>query len=178
MDPPAVPGLPTSLNLIRAIRFPIKMIILWKSDPCCDRNKLSSDIGETLPAPWEPFRSRRELDFIRGAIKPDPRPYATTTKLETKSMLSIIAVEPLERPKQPQAVGYFYTFNFILIRTDRLTFCCLNLIRVHFHDKELLFIVKILPPLCILQDYIKSSYVGTRKEKDEHCKSIVIGNVH
>ena len=111
MDPPAVPGLPTGLNLIRAIRFPIKMIILWKSDPCCDRNKLSSDIGETLPAPWEPFRSRRELDFIRGAIKPDPRPYATTTKLETKSMLSIIAVEPLERPKQTQAVGYYYTFN-------------------------------------------------------------------
>ena len=169
MDPPAVPGLPTGLNLIRVIRFPIKMIILWKSDPCCDRNKLSSDIGETLPAPWEPFRSRRELDFIRGAIKPDPRPYATTTKLETKSMLSIIAVEPLERPKQPQAVG----------QADRLTFCCLKLIRIRYHNKELLFIVEILPPpLCILQDYIKSSYVGTRKEKDEHCKSIVIGNVH
>ena len=173
MDPPAVPGLPTGLNLIRVIRFPIKMIILWKSDPCCDRNKLSSDIGETLPAPWEPFRSRRELDFIRGAIKPDPRPYATTTKLETKSMLSIIAVEPLERPKQTQDVGYFYSFNFILIRTDRLTFCCLNLIRVQYHDKELLFIVKILSPLVYFarlhQKFLCWDTERKRRTLQKHC---------
>ena len=73
-----------------------RLIILWKSDPgLCDRNKLCSDSGGTLPpSPWEPFCSPRERErvrFYQAAIKL-PRPSAAATKIGNLVELSLIIV--------------------------------------------------------------------------------------
>ena len=53
-----------------------------------------------------------------------------------------------------------------------LTFCCLKLIRVHYHNKELLFIVKILPPCVFCKITSKVFMLGHRKKTTNIAKAL------
>ena len=53
-----------------------------------------------------------------------------------------------------------------------LTFCCLKLIRVHYHNKELLFIVKILPPCVFCKITSKVFMLGHGKKTTNIAKAL------